>query len=127
MSHRLQSGGTPLVLRADICVMTPLSVLGSMDRSLPHHLVPTRTGSGESEAVSVQDMRHAMEFVRTAFGKETQYSSEAMATILSGLFEKVHPLAIGALEQSYALAKLIAKQCLSTHMDPTADSAKIEE
>lgn len=125
--HRAQSAGTLLALGANEVVMTPLSVLGPTDPTRTHHLLPTKAGSPESEAVSVQDMRHAMEFVRTAFGKDTVYSSEAMATILSTLFDKVHPLAIGALEQSYALAKLIAKQCLSTHMDPVADAAKIED
>jgi serine dehydrogenase proteinase len=127
LPHRAQSAGTLLALGANEIVMTPLSVLGPIDPTRGHHLLPSKPGSPESEAVSVQDMRHAMEFVRSAFGSETPVTSDAMATIISALFEKVHPLAIGALEQTYALARLIAKQCLSTHMDATKDAAKIEE
>ncbi len=46
----------------------------------------------------------------------TTYTPEAMAQIVTALFDKIHPLAIGAIEQSYALAKLIGTRCLSTHM-----------
>jgi hypothetical protein len=54
------------------------------------------------------------------------YSPEAMATIFAALFDKIHPLAIGAIEQSYALSKLVARQCLAIHMDPETDGPKIE-
>ena len=49
-------------------------------------------------AISVQDMRHAMQFIREAAGtdKEMPYTPEAMAEIFSALFDKIHPLAIGA-------------------------------
>lgn len=123
--HRAQSAGTLIALGADEIVMTPLSVLGPIDPTRTHHLLPTRAGAAESEPISVQDMRHAMTFVRSAFGRETKFNSEAMAAIFSALFEKVHPLAIGAIEQSYALAKLIAKQCLGTHMDQARDKRRI--
>lgn len=48
-----------------------------------------------------------------------------MAQIVTALFDKIHPLAIGAIEQSYALAKLIGVKCLETHMSPLADKEKI--
>jgi hypothetical protein len=54
------------------------------------------------------------------------YTPEAMAQIFSALFDKIHPLAIGAIEQSYALAKLVAKMCLETHMDAVTEKAQIE-
>jgi hypothetical protein len=33
-----------------------------------------------------------------------------MTQIFTALFERVHPLAIGAVEQTYALAKILGKQ-----------------
>lgn len=125
--HRAHSAGTLMALGADEIVMTPLGTLGPIDPTRTHHLLPKRKDADISEPISVQDMRHAMEFVRTAFGPTTTYTPEAMATILTELFDKVHPLAIGAIEQTYALAKLIAKQCLATHMDPATEGAKIDE
>src|SRR5262249_37626430 len=65
---------------------------------------------------------------REAAGDEKEmvpYTPEAMAQIFTALFDKIHPLAIGAIEQAYALSKLIGTQCLGTHMDPQKDAEKI--
>jgi hypothetical protein len=127
--YRAASAGTALALGADHIVMTPLGVLGPIDPSRTHPLLPRREGAAEAEPISVQDMRHAMQFIREAAGtdKEMPYTPDAMAQIFTALFDKVHPLAIGAVEQTYALSKLIGRQCLGTHMDPEADAAKINE
>lgn len=127
--HRASSAGTVLAMGADEIVMTPLSVLGPIDPSRTHPLLPRPEGSAEAEPISVQDMRHAMQFIREAAGTgegEMPYSPDAWAQIFTALFDKVHPLAIGAIEQSYALAKLIGRRCLETHMDPDQDGPKIE-
>ena len=126
--HRALSAGTLLAMGADEIVMTPLSVLGPIDPSRTHPLLPRQEGAKEAEPISVQDMRHAMQFVREASGHGTEmpYTPEAMAQIFTALFEKIHPLAIGAIEQTYALAKLIGTQCLSTHMDPAKEGPQIQ-
>lgn len=126
--YKALSSGTLTALGADNIVMTPLGVLGPIDPSRTHPLLPRPEGASEAEPISVQDMRHAMQFIREAAGtdKEMPYTPEAMAQIFTALFDKIHPLAIGAIEQSYALAKLIARQCLGTHMDPDADGPKID-
>lgn len=125
--HRAASSGTLIALGANEIVMTPLAVLGPIDPSRTHPLLPAPSG-GEPEAVSVQDMRHAMQFIREAAGgnAEMPYTPEAMAQIFTALFDKLHPLAIGAIEQSYALSKLIGTRCLGTHMDPVKDEPMIK-
>jgi hypothetical protein len=127
--HRAASAGTLIAMGADEIVMTPLGVLGPIDPSRTHPLLPRREGAEEAEPISVQDMRHAMQFIREAAGsdKEMPYTPEAMAQIFSALFDKIHPLAIGAIEQSYALSKLVGTQCLGTHMDPDTEKARIAE
>lgn len=126
--HRAHSSGTLLALGADQIVMTPLSILGPIDPTRAHPLLPRVEGADEPEAVSVQDMRHAMQFIREPAGPGSgvAYTPEAMAQIFTALFDKVHPLAIGAIEQAYALAKLIGTNCLSTHMDPATQGAEIK-
>lgn len=128
LPHRAASAGTLTALGADEIVMTPLSVLGPIDPSRQHPLLPRREGAKEAEPISVQDMRHAMQFIRDAApGDPTfAYTPAAMAQIFEALFEKIHPLAIGAIEQSYALAKLIGKQCLATHMKGEGAQAQID-
>lgn len=124
--YRAHSAGTLIAMGADEIVMTPLSVLGPIDPSRTHPLLPRREGSPEAEPISVQDMRHAMKFIREAT-EGTPPSPEGLAQIVTALFEKIHPLAIGAIEQSYALAKLIGTQCLGTHMNASTDEAAIKE
>ena len=71
-----------------------------------------------------------MQFIKEAANSDDQgampYTPGALAKIFTALFDKIHPLAIGAIEQSYALAKLIAKRCLETHMTGEDDGSKID-
>jgi hypothetical protein len=127
--YRAMSAGTLLALGANEIVTTPFSVFGPIDPTKTHPLLPRREGAPEPEPISVQDMRHAMQFIREAAPKESAiaYTPEAMAQIFNALFDKIHPLAIGAIEQSYALAKLIGTRCLETHMGTSdADREKIK-
>lgn len=126
---RSASAGTLMALGADEIVMTPFSVLGPIDPSRTHPLLPRRKGAAAPEPISVQDMRHAMQFIReasTTDGSPIPYTPEAMAHIFTALFNKIHPLAIGAIEQSYALAKLIGHRCLETHLDSEKDADEIK-
>lgn len=127
--YRAHSAGTLLAMGADEIVMTSMGVLSPIDPSRSHPLLPRREGATESEPISVQDMRHAMTFIRDTArpSNEMTYTPEAMAQIVTALFDKIHPLAIGAIEQSYALAKLIGARCLSTHMTSLDDKARIDE
>lgn len=124
--QRAASAGTLLALGADEIIMTRLAVLGPIDPSRSHPLLPVGP-DGPIGDVSVQDMQHAMQFIKQAgeiVGEDAAYTPDAMAQIISVLFEKVHPLAIGAIEQSYALAKLVGKRCLETHMPATTDKER---
>jgi hypothetical protein len=124
--HRAASAGTLLAMGADEIVMTRFAVLGPIDPSRTHPLLPRREGE-PPEPVSVQDMRHAMQFIREAgrVDQEFAYTPEAMAQIFTALFDKLHPLAIGAIEQSYALSKLIGTRCLETHMTSEEERALV--
>ena len=126
---KCSSAGTIIAMGADEIVMTPLSVLGPIDPTRSHPLLPKREGAPEAEPISVQDMRHAMQFIMNTAKPEVGggYTAEAMAQIVTALFEKIHPLAIGAIEQSYALAKLVGRRCLETHMDPDTQAEEIKK
>lgn len=126
--YRAASAGTLLAMGADEIVMTRLGVLGPIDPSRTHPLLPRSEGATQAEPISVQDMRHAMEFIRETASSDTdaEYTPETMAQIVTALFEHLHPLAIGAIEQSYALAKLIGTRCLESHMDPKQEREEID-
>ena len=129
--YRAASAGTLLALGADEIIMTRLAVLGPIDPSRGHPLLPVPEGAaGPVEATSVQDLRHAMQFIKQAgvdiVGEEFTYTPDGVAQLVSALFDKVHPLAIGAIEQSYALAKLAGTRCLETHMSADDDEEEIK-
>jgi len=122
--YRAHSAATHVAMGADEIVMGPFSELGPVDPSRTHPLLP-RGDDGKPVSVSVQDLKHAMEFIKREAGKKG-LSGPGFATIVAALFQQVHPLAVGAIEQSYELAKLITRKVLSTHMDPKAQKGDIE-
>ena len=117
------SAATHLAMGADEIVMGPLSELGPVDPARAHPLLPSPKENGTPMTVSVQDLRHCVEFIKTEVGDS---SPEATAAVIAALFDKIHPLAIGAIQQSYALARLISKKALSTHMNPSTEQAQID-
>ncbi|HZQ87370.1 MAG TPA: hypothetical protein VFA83_21180 [Acidimicrobiales bacterium] len=130
LPYHAASAATHISLGADEIVMTEIAQLGPVDPSRQHPLLPPDPYAGEGEkrplAISVQDLRHFIKFIEKE-GEEANTVRPADATaIYVALMEHVHPLVIGAMEQSYALAKLITKNMLSLHMDPTSDADEIE-
>jgi len=91
--YRAHSAGTMLAMGADEIVMTSMGVLSPIDPSRTHPLLPRREGATESEPISVQDMRHAMTFIKDTAkpGSEISYTPESMAQIVTALFDKIHP------------------------------------
>lgn len=118
------SAATHLAMGADEIVMGPLSELSPVDPARSHPLLPSRKEGEPPLVVSVQDLRHCVEFVKQEIGDS---APESLATILAALFDKIHPLAIGAIQQSYALSRLISTKALSTHMDPDAEKEQIDK
>lgn len=101
------SGATHIAISADQLVMSPLSSLGSVDPTRNHALLP-RDPMGNPIPASVQDLRHCLEFVKRNVPKDE------VGPIVGTLFAHVHPLAIGAIEQSYELSRLITRRVLGT-------------
>lgn len=115
ISKMALSGATHLAIAADELIMTPFAVIGSVDPTRNHPLLPKDT-NGNPIPTSVQDLKHCIEFIREQLGKE--YESKDLALIISELFKYIDPLAIGALEQSYKLSRLISEKALKTHRKP---------
>jgi len=109
------SGATHIAIAADELVLTPFSMLGSVDPTRSHPLLP-KDADGKPIAMSVQDLKHCIQFIQEQLGES--YLKQNLALIVSELFKYVNPLAIGALEQSYNLARLITRKVLQTRRTP---------
>ncbi|MDP2647581.1 MAG: hypothetical protein Q8P24_21840 [Desulfobacterales bacterium] len=111
------SGATHIAIAGDELIMTPFSVLGSVDPTRNHPLLP-KDAVGKPIPTSVEDLKHCIKFIREQLGESEKQN---LALIISELFKYINPLAIGALEQSYNLSKLITKKCLTTRKEPLTD------
>lgn len=105
--RQAMSGATHIAISADNLVMGPLSALGSVDPTRNHPLLP-QDRTGNPIPASVQDLRHCLEFVKRNVPKDE------VGEIVGQLFSHVNPLAIGAIEQSYELSRLITRKVLGT-------------
>lgn len=112
------SGATHLAIAGDELIMTPFSVLGSVDPTRNHPLLP-KDAAGKPIPTSVEDLKHCIRFIREQL--EESYQKQNLALIISELFKYINPLAIGALEQSYNLSKLITRKCLGTRKEPLTE------
>jgi hypothetical protein len=109
IADRALSGATHIAIAADELVMTPTARLGSVDPRRQHPLLP-KDANGIPISVSVEELKLCVNFIREQLGES--YPSQNLALIISELFKYIDPLALGALEQSYNLSKLITKKCL---------------
>jgi Serine dehydrogenase proteinase len=126
-----ESAATHISLGADEIVMTEIARLGPVDPTRRHPLLPKDPYVPQNEpdrslAISVQDLRHFVQFIEKEGQENTDVRPSDATGIYTELMRHVHPLVIGAMEQSYALAKLLTKRLLSLHMDPNTEAAEID-
>ena len=108
------SGATHITLAADTLIMTELATLSSVDPTRRHPLLP-KDKDGDPIPASVQDLKHCVAFVKEQLGKD--HTGSDVATIIEELFGHVHPLALGAIEQSAELSKMITRKVLATRRE----------
>jgi|GEM_PF-2373971 len=109
------SGGTHIAIAADRLVMGDLSALGSVDPTRQHPLLP-KDARGNPIPTSVQDLKECVGFLKEQLGRS--HTAADMSPILAAVMEHVDPLAIGALEQSYKLSRLITRKVLESRRIP---------
>lgn len=112
------SGATHIAIAADELVMSPFAVLGSVDPTTNHPLLP-KDAQGKPIPTSVENLKHCIKFISEQLGES--YPRQNLALIISELFKYVNPLALGALEQSYSLSKLISRKCLKSRKQTLPD------
>lgn len=116
--YRAHSGATLIVLAADEIVMGPVSELSSTAPIRGHYLLP-KGPDGKPLNVPVQDLRCCVAFVKREAWEGADF--------IPALFQYIHPLAIGALEQSHELVRLITRKALLTHWDEAEKGENIEK
>lgn len=110
------SGATHIAIGADDLILCELSRLGSVDPTRNHPLLP-KDKNQNPIPTSVQDLKHCIGFIKEQLGitgKAKGEDKKNLSIIIAELFKHIHPFAIGAIEQSYQLSKLITRKVLKT-------------
>lgn len=113
------SGATHIAIAADELVLSELSTLGSVDPTRRHPLLP-KDKNQNPIPISVQDLKHCILFIKEQLGIKKDIEKEEkrdLSNIIAELFKHVHPLSVGAIEQSYQLSKLITRKVLETRKE----------
>lgn len=113
------SGATHIAIAADELVLSELSTLGSVDPTRNHPLLP-KDKDQNPIPISVQDLKHCILFIKEQLGIKENIEMEEkkdLSNIISELFKHVHPLSVGAIEQSYRLSNLITRKVLKTRKE----------
>ncbi len=122
--YRAHSAATHIALGANEILMGPLSEISPVDPTRMHPLLP-HDAQGEPIPISVQDLHHCLRFVRREITNKDK--QEKLLDLYEKMFDYVNPLALGAIEQSYQLSRLITRKVLETHMDKVRDEEKIQK
>ena len=119
---RALSCGTLIALGANEIIMGKHGLLSPIDPSVSSPFnppAPSLAGMPANAAlltVSVEDMIGFLELAKKEIGLETEQS---LATVLSILSEKVHPLALGAVYRAREQSGSLATRLLTKHSNDT--------
>ncbi len=131
LPYHAESAATHIATGANEIVMTEIAQLGPVDPARRHPLLPPDPHVPEGEdprplAISVQDLRHFVQFIEKEGEENKGVRPEDATEIYTALMAYVHPLVIGAMEQTYTLAQQLTRKMLSLHMDPEMEKDEIE-
>jgi len=120
--YKAHSAATMIALGADEIVMSDLSELSPIDPSTANVFNPQDPGNPQGRIpISVEDVIAYFDLAKTKFGIK---SDEDLTKIFNKFVEatpQVHPLALGNVNRTHNLIRLIAKRLLKSHKTPSRD------
>lgn len=125
--YKAHSAGTMIALGADEIVMSDLSEISPIDPSTANVFNPADPTNPQSRIpISVEDVIAYFDLAKNKFGIK---NDEDLTKIFNKFVEanpQIHPLALGNVNRTHNLIRLIAKRLLKSHKEPMKDE-KIEK
>jgi len=116
--YKAHSAGTMIALGADEIVMSDLSEISPIDPSTANVFNPTDPNNPQAKIqISVEDVISYFDLAKNKFGIK---SDEDLTKIFNKFVEanpQIHPLALGNVNRTHNLIRLIAKRLLKSHKD----------
>ena len=117
--YKAHSAGTMIALGADEIVMSDLSEISPIDPSTANIFNPTDPTNPQNKIpISVEDVIAYFDLAKNKFGIK---SDEDLTKIFNKFVEanpQIHPLALGNVNRTHNLIRLIAKRLLKSHKEP---------
>jgi len=124
--HRAHSAGTLICLGADEVVMCPAGELSPVDPTTGNQFnPPDPMNPGARLGINVED---ATSYIALATDKVGLSDKAHLLAVFKELAHQVHPLALGNVNRTHTLIRILARKLLSLHMagpDLEAEGQKI--
>ena len=125
--YKAHSSATMISLGADEIVMTDLSEISPIDPSTANAFNPADPQNPQNKIpVSVEDVMAYFDLAKNKFGIK---NDEDLTKIFNKFIEsnpQIHPLALGNINRTHNLIRILAKRLLKSHNEPM-NSETIEE
>lgn len=120
--YKAHSAGTMIALGADEIVMSDLSEISPIDPSTANVFNPADPTNPQSRIpISVEDVTAYFDLAKNKFGIK---NDEDLTKIFNKFVEsnpQIHPLALGNVNRTHNLIRLIAKRLLKSHKEPAKE------
>src|SRR3989339_1230935 len=120
--YKAHSAASMISLGADEIVMTDLSELSPIDPSTANVFNPSDPQNPQNKIpISVEDVMAYFDLAKNKFGIK---SDEDLTKIFNKFVEsnpQIHPLALGNVNRTYNLIRVLAKRLLKSHNNPMAE------
>ena len=117
--YKAHSAATMISLGADEIVMTDLSELSPIDPSTANVFNPQDPKNPQNKiAISVEDVMAYFDLAKNKFGIK---NDQELAAIFNKFVEsnpQIHPLALGNVNRTHNLIRILAKRLLKSHKSP---------
>ncbi len=117
--YKAHSAGTMIALGADEIVMSDLSEISPIDPSTANVFNPTDPTNPQNKIpISVEDVIAYFDLAKNKFGIKRD---EDLTKIFNKFVEsnpQIHPLALGNVNRTHNLIRLLAKRLLKSHKEP---------
>src|SRR3989339_1130361 len=120
--YKAHSAGTMIALGADEIVMSDLSEISPIDPSTANVFNPVDPANPQNRIpISVEDVMAYFDLAKNKFGIK---NDEELAKIFNKFVEanpQIHPLALGNVNRTHNLIRLLAKRLLKSHKMPMSE------
>ncbi|NQV00548.1 MAG: hypothetical protein HQ537_00245 [Parcubacteria group bacterium] len=119
ISYKAHSAATMISLGADEIIMSDLSELSPIDPSAANIFNPQDPNNPQNKIpISVEDVMAYFDLAKNKFGIK---NDEDLTKIFNKFVEanpQIHPLALGNINRTHNLIRILAKRLLKSHQEP---------